>query len=135
MSESIPFSELLGKTFVKIDVKRKNDVEKIWDDVITFHCNNGEKYELYHPQDCCESVEIDDICGNLDDLIGSPILVADEISNNDNPKPHKDNPDASDSTCTWTFYKLATVKGWVDLRWYGTSNGCYAEWAELFKVQ
>jgi len=67
-------SELIGKTVVSIDKK---------EDELIFICATGEKYKMYHSQDCCESVTIDDICGDLDDLIGTPILVAEENSSNE----------------------------------------------------
>lgn len=104
------FSELVGKTLTSVT---NRDGEEI-----IFVTDADEKYTMYHPQDCCESVSVEDINGDLADLIGAPILVAEEAAARD--------PSASESG-TWTFYKLATNKGWVDIRWYGSSNGYYSE--------
>lgn len=122
------FSELVGKT-----MKR---VEMIDEDQILFEDTDGIIYKLYHEQDCCENVVVDDIVGDLRDLIDSPILLAEEISNNwDAPETSKvmhalmlhEPKDSYDESWTWTYYKLATIKGHVDIRWYGTSNGYYSE--------
>ena len=81
---------------------------------------------MFHDQDCCESVTLEDVCGDLQDLIGSPILEAEEVvSANVNPEGVKV-PEYQESF-TWTFYKIATAKGRVTLRWYGDSNGYYSE--------
>lgn len=114
------FEDLKGKTLVK--------VEQVGDDVLTFETSEGVKYQLWHSQDCCESVTIDEIHGDLEDLVGSEILDASEESNNDNPK--YDYPDSH----TWTFYKLRTIKGSVTIRWYGYSNGYYSESVEFSKL-
>ena len=90
--------------------------------VMRFVAMDGRVLELYHEQDCCESVSIEDITGNLGDLVGSPILMADE-STSENGDPAPQYPDS----WTWTFYKFATVKGYVDVRWLGKSNGYYSE--------
>jgi hypothetical protein len=72
-------------------------------------------------------VSIEDINGDLNDLIGVPILEASEVSNRENPKEYHD-------SCTWTFYHLATIKGYVSIRWYGSSNGYYSERVEFIKL-
>ena len=124
--DSVEFSTLVGKTLVSI-VKNSDD------DELLFETTDGEKYRMYHSQYCCEGVTIDDICGDLEDLIGSPILVAEEaISEGKNPDgvPF---PDYQDSF-TWTFYKIDTAKGGVTIRWYGNSNGYYSESVDFEKV-
>jgi hypothetical protein len=77
---------------------------------------------MAHSQDCCESVSIEDIAGDLKDLIGSPILFAEESTNSDDPAPEGR---YQDDGSLWTFYRLGTIKGTVVIRWYGSSNGYY----------
>lgn len=114
-------SELKGKIITKID--------KIDDDELIFHCQTGEVYKMYHEQQCCELVTIEDITGDLEDLIGSPVLVAEELSNDDYVP---DDPQFYEGeSYAWTFYKIATIKGYVDIRWFGTSNGYYSEYANF----
>ena len=111
------FSELLGNT---IELVKGFDVNS---DEILFKLTNGKIYKMYHRQECCEEVYIDDIVGDVEDIIGSPILMAEESSN------HGDKENS-----TWTFYKLATIKGYVTIKWYGESNGFYSEEADFAEV-
>lgn len=106
------FEILKGKTLASVDVH---------DDVIVFTVRPGQVYELYHEQDCCESVRVEEVIGDVRDLIGEPILEAEEVSDANHPAP-----DGADSY-TWTFYKIGTIKGHVTFRWLGESNGYYSE--------
>lgn len=97
-------------------------------DRLEFETTDGRRFVMYHDQDCCEHVSIEDIAGDLKDLIGSPILQAEEETDSDNPKSKGDGEHKlADESSTWTFYKLATIKGSVTIRWYGSSNGYYSE--------
>lgn len=113
-AKSVPFDALVGKTLTKIVV------EDPW--IIKFFASDGSAYMMHHLQACCEDVRIDDICGDLDDLIGSPILSAKESTNSDLPPKYE-----NDESYIWTFYLISTIKGSVTLRWYGESNGYYSE--------
>ena len=89
--------------------------------------NDTELFRFYHYQDCCESVYIESIVGDLSDLEGEPLLIAEEVSG-EIPEPKEGEYIESR---TWTFYKFATRKGYVDVRWLGESNGYYSESVDL----
>lgn len=102
----------------------ENIVGKAGDDELVFHAKDGRQFKFFHHQDCCEHVSIEDVAGDLSDLIGTPILMAEEVSNEPEPTLSEDEYHES---CTWTFYKFATIKGSVTVRWLGESNGYYSE--------
>lgn len=139
------FSELRGKTLTKIDNTG---------DELRFHANDGSEYRMYYEQDCCASCDIEDICGDLQDLIGVPILLSEESCSGEPSAEIKAEREAArakeKAECeaqgsryydwaveseTWTFYKLSTIKGSVTIRWYGSSNGYYSETATFYQTK
>ena len=114
-------AQMLGKTFVQVS-------GSVGSDEMTFVTAQGERFMFAHSQDCCESVDINDIVGDLQDLCGSPMLLAEEVQG----ETPVDFDEGDHESVTWTFYKFATRKGYVDVRWLGESNGYYSERVELF---
>ena len=93
-------AQMLGKTFVQV-------TGAVGDGEMTFETAQGERFMFAHSQDCCESVDINDIVGDLQDLVGEPLLLAEEVSGE---TPVDFNEEDHESV-TWTFYKFATRKG------------------------
>ena len=120
----VKFDALIGKILLSVD-------GNVGSDAMNFTTADGEIYQLYHGQDCCESVYIESIVGDISDLIGSPILAAEEVSSQENPRDIR----KEFESVTWTFYKLATIKGYVDIRWCGESNGYYSENVDFKRVK
>lgn len=115
---------LIGKVISKIDVGTSE---------ITIKCADGSEYLMYHSQDCCESVRVEDVVGDVSDIIGSPILQAEEVCSHENPPGIV--KDFQDESFTWTFYKIDTIKGGVTIRWYGESNGYYSEAVDFCEMK
>ena len=107
------FEDLLGRTLYRAE----QDGEEL-----TLYLSDTNYVRFYHSQDCCEHVYIEDICGDLNDLVGAPLLEAEEVSDY-----HAGPLVEYEESHTWTFYKFATRKGFVTVRWYGSSNGYYSE--------
>lgn len=117
------FKVLKGQTLVNI-------TGDIGDKSMTFTTDNNKKYEMCNIDGSCGNdvqVTIEDIVGDLSDLINCPLLMAEMITN-------KGKKLIDGDRCTWTFYKLSTIKGSVTIRWYGRSNGCYSESVDFYKI-
>lgn len=110
MWNTVDFSVLVGKVLTSVKIGG--------DELIEFETSDGGAFRMEHDQDCCENVNIEDICGDLSGMVGQTVLTAYESSNED--------PDASESG-TWTFYNISTNLHFATIRWYGTSNGYYSE--------
>ena len=114
------------------EVKIENMVGKVFTSVrnegseLVFQ-NATESFVFFHQQDCCENVSIEDVCGDLQDLVGEPLLLAEEVTG----ETPVDFDERDHESVTWTFYKFATRKGYVDVRWLGESNGFYSEGVSL----
>lgn len=115
---SANLNELVGKTFLNVFQGEYDDNDAVYFDDV---------FVLGHSQNCCESVNLEEIIGDLEDLAETPILEAREDCNSPDLPSHE--------SCTWTFYNFRTVKGSVTLRFFGTSNGYYSERAELYKIK
>lgn len=116
--DDIDISALIGKTITKID----NHGESL-----SFTCSDNTSYKMHHEQNCCESVYLEDICGDLADLMDSPVVNAEESISDENPPDYKPEYQEYQESFTWTFYRISTIHGTVTLRWYGESNGYYSE--------
>lgn len=85
---------------------------------VTFNLYNGSKIIMFHEQDCCESVYLEDVCGHEEDLIDATILHFEER--------YSTHEETAEGDKKFTFYDIQTDRGCVNLRWIGTSNGNYS---------
>ena len=113
---TLPIADFIGEVFKSV---QRNE------DEIVFVTTSNRKFCMNHELQCCENVEIESIVGDLEDLVDSPILLCEEAMSDN----HAEDTDFTykEHSCTWTFYKFATIKGYVDIRWIGKSNGYYSE--------
>ena len=134
------FEDLVGHHIVDIKGLQK-DSEEV--SIIT----KTHIFKLYHEQDCCESVWLEDIEGDRNDLIDGIVISAGEATSEDGYVPYESeasgkyfktlaligalpeftNPPQQGESNTWTFYHIQTSKGHVMMRWNGSSNGYYSE--------
>lgn len=110
--------QLQGKTFSKIEGMEEGSKE-----VIFYNEEDVASYKMFHYQDCCESVYLCTVDGDVEDLIGCEIIEADCVCSEYEPDDN--------GLAAYTFYKFRTKKGYVTLRWNGESNGWYSVDVEI----
>lgn len=110
-------SELVGETLSHVDAGEEQ---------IMLTTESGRIIRIYHSQDCCENVEVEDTEGNWHELVGKVIVEASEEVKQDGDPPPK-NPDS------WTRTTLRFKAGdsTVISRWLGESNGYYSESVDI----
>ena len=111
-------------------IKYDDDREELY-----FYMLDGRTFKMYHQQDCCERVYLEDVCGDFEDICNWPLHVAEERTVGGHQAKEGDEwfvPGRE--SYTWTFYEFATIKGSVTLRWYGSSNGYYSESVDIEEV-
>ena len=97
---------------------------------VIFTADDGRQFKMYHRQECCESVYLaesvfESATGTIEDMLHTPILVAEEVITE---------VSTDYGSSTHTFYKLATLKGYLTLRWIGESNGYYSERVDFEQI-
>jgi hypothetical protein len=109
--------EMHGQTFIKVTAT----------DTELHFVSENETYVFGHIQDCCEIVYIEEIIGDLTDLEKFPLVICREDSQSGIQQ-------LGFESLTYTFYNFATLKGYVTVRFLGSSNGYYSEEVDIWKV-
>ena len=109
------FEEIKFKIISEIVVTKDSG-----DDSIVINFEDGSYIRMFHEQECCEAVWIEDIESNKDisdykDAVVIDMYVTTRVNLRD------------EESGTFTFYNLNTSKGSINIRWNGESNGYYSE--------
>ena len=90
---------------------------------------SGKAIKIYHEQDCCEHVSIED--SEVDDIVGGYCHFAGFVDG-ETPVNESTNDDYYyEESQTWSFLKIETSKGSIWQRWLGESNGYYSERVDI----
>ena len=119
--------ELLGKIITEIKINESQ--------AEVYITTSDGIYEMYHSQDCCETVRIENVFGDPTKLIGDVLVVAHEdVLSNEYPDDVPTEERNSTDSFTYTIYTFATKTAEVKIRWLGTSNGYYSESVQITKI-
>jgi hypothetical protein len=109
--DGVSFEKLVGEVITEVEGL------SVGSERVEFRTASGKTFMMYHYADCCEQVDINEIIGDVDFILNTPILQArEDVSTG-----------SVGESSTWTFYTIGTIKGYLTLRWLGVSNGYYSE--------
>lgn len=120
----LQMSDLVGQKILSVEGMNEDS------EIITIKFSN-HRAQFWHEQDCCESVYVAEVIGDVSDLVGEVLLSFSEDESNDFTSPLSD----GFRSYTWTFYTFRTIKGTVTVRWLGSSNGYYSENVDCMVVE
>lgn len=105
-SKQVEIEDFVGLTFTKVDADG------------TFYTAE-KKYDMYHSQDCCERVVLDETVGNINDITDE--VITDAFTTDDGAE----DDDRSYEYVEYTNFHVVSAKGTVVFRWIGSGNGYY----------
>jgi hypothetical protein len=120
--DRIEIGDLVGETLTYVDTDTSCAE-------IMLTTASGKVIKIFHDQDCCESVHIEDTEGNWHELIGKVIVEATQEESHEGEPPSE----YSDSW-TRTTLRFKVDDATVISRWIGESNGYYSETVDIEMV-
>lgn len=104
----VSVKELIGKTITDVAI-----MDQLDEDRVKLCCSDGSKYIMGHTQQHSESVYLEEVEGNIFDILNSPVIDAREDVSNDW---------VGHSGHIYTTYIIATNNGAVVFKWAGTED-------------
>lgn len=93
---------------------------------VRFVFHDGTEVRMYHTQECCEYVVLEDFEDlKAEDLVGCRIVEF-EAATKSGGNLYEEHQ--------WTFYNIRTTGMDVNLRWFGSSNGYYSTSVSVERV-
>lgn len=119
-----------GDVLKKLEGRKIVSVEgKAGDEEVVLCTDDDVRFRIYHEQDCCETVRLHDVDGDLQDLVGHVVSRAEMVSSESemNDENWREAPSRYAESWTWTFVKIQNMGASLTMRWFGESNGYYSE--------
>lgn len=112
---------LVGETLTHIDV---------FSEEILLTLESGRKVKVYHSQDCCENVWLENVEGDFKELVGKVLIDVSEEVDPDGDQVFAAHDEAREypaESKTNTRISFVVDGATVITRWIGESNGYYSE--------